>query len=119
MTEPIERNGVDVHFDESQRQMVLLALAKLAMDRPGWMEAVAEIAKKMDNIDSDNNPELFTNLHRLEVLKGVSVKFVQLCWTDTTLYAVDDKGRAWFIEMRSGKWALHGNPTEADAKVEK
>lgn len=36
----------------------------------------------------------------------------QLCWTGTTLYGVDSSGRVWFIEMKNGSWALHGNPIE-------
>jgi hypothetical protein len=44
------------------------------------------------------------------------VRFVSLCFTDQTLYGVDVKGRVWFIDMCDGKWALHGNPTESEAK---
>jgi hypothetical protein len=65
MSQPINWNGVDVHLDEGQRQMVLLALAKLAIERPGFMYALEEIARPMDNIDADNRPELFHQFHKL------------------------------------------------------
>lgn len=65
MSQPINWNGVDVHLDEGQRQMVLLALAKLAIERPGFMYALEEIARLMDNMDADNRPELFHQFHKL------------------------------------------------------
>lgn len=46
------------------------------------------------------------------------VKMKQLCWTGTTLYGVDEEGYIWFIEMKSGSWALHGNPTMDDRAKE-
>jgi hypothetical protein len=36
-------------IDEGQRQMMLLALAELALSRPGWDMALQMIAEKMDN----------------------------------------------------------------------
>lgn len=45
--------------------MVLLALAKLAIERPGFMYALEEIARLMDNMDADNRPELFHQFHKL------------------------------------------------------
>lgn len=36
-------------IDESQRQLLLMALAMLAVERPGFNEALAEIAIKVDN----------------------------------------------------------------------
>lgn len=44
------------------------------------------------------------------------IPMTQLCWTGTTLYGVDAKGRVWYIEMRGGEWALHGNPTLGDLR---
>jgi len=41
--------SVTVTLDEGQRQAVLLALAWLALDRPGWDHMLGEIAQKMDN----------------------------------------------------------------------
>ncbi len=40
-----------VEIDESQRQMTVMALAHLSVQRPGWNMALSEIAKKMDNPD--------------------------------------------------------------------
>lgn len=37
-------------IDESQRQIILLALAHLAVERPGWDVALADIAALMDNV---------------------------------------------------------------------
>jgi hypothetical protein len=38
-----------IEIDESQRQMILLALAHLAIERPGWKYACGETAKVMDD----------------------------------------------------------------------
>ncbi len=46
------------------------------------------------------------------------IKFIELCWTGTTLYALDEEGYVWYIEMKSGKWAMHGNPTIEDYRRE-
>lgn len=48
-------------IDESQRQAMLLALAHLTVERPGWEFMLTEIAKKMDNVIGDV-PELYTRL---------------------------------------------------------
>lgn len=37
---------------EGERQMVLMALAHLAVERPGWDYALTEIAKKMDTLEN-------------------------------------------------------------------
>lgn len=42
------------------------------------------------------------------------VKMKNLCFTDKTLYAVDEEGLVWYINMKNGEWALHGNPTMDD-----
>lgn len=38
------------------------------------------------------------------------VKVAQLCWTGSTLYAVDVEGLLWFINMRTGVWERADNP---------
>lgn len=38
-----------LELDEGQRQMTLLALAELALSRPGFDHSLREIAEKMDN----------------------------------------------------------------------
>lgn len=42
------------------------------------------------------------------------VKMKSLCFTDKTLYAVDEEGLVWYINTKTGDWALHGNPTMDD-----
>lgn len=44
--------------------------------------------------------------------KAVAMR--HLCMTDKTLYALDEFGNVWFIDMKDGEWALHGNPTHDD-----
>ncbi len=51
----------NIELDEGQRQMLLLALAHLAVERPGWTTAIKEVAGKMDNL----NLELFWTFFRL------------------------------------------------------
>jgi hypothetical protein len=38
-------------FEEGDRQMVLLAIAELALSRPGWDYALGEIAKQLNGVD--------------------------------------------------------------------
>jgi len=46
------------------------------------------------------------------------VKMKSLCFTNQTLYGVDEDGYVWFINMKNGEWALHGNPTLDDRAKE-
>jgi len=57
-----------ITIDESQRQMILLALAHLAVERPGWLYACGETAKTMDHIEADR-PKLFDEFHKLRVAR--------------------------------------------------
>lgn len=41
---------MDVTIDEGQRQMVLLALAKLSIERPGWDWALGETARAFNGV---------------------------------------------------------------------
>ena len=41
----------------------------------------------------------------------VLVKMKQLCSTDQTMYAVDEQGYIWFVNMKTGEWEMHGSPT--------
>lgn len=62
--------GIEIGLDESQRQASLLALAHLAVERPGWKQMLSEIALKMDNRDAHGAPDLFTKfiaLHEADV----------------------------------------------------
>jgi hypothetical protein len=40
---------MNIEIDEGQRQMILLALAHLAVERPGWKAALADTALVMDD----------------------------------------------------------------------
>jgi len=53
-----------IQIDESQRQLLLLALATLALQRPGFDFALAEIAKLIDN-DAGGQPEMYSQFKRL------------------------------------------------------
>ncbi len=46
-------------FEEGQRQMMLLAIAELALSRPGWDWTLGELAKQMQG------EEMFAELKRL------------------------------------------------------
>ena len=51
-------------IDEGQRQLVLMALAHLAVERPGFDYALAELAKKMDTVVGDR-PELYDRFREM------------------------------------------------------
>lgn len=40
---------ITITLEEGERQLVLMALAHLAIERPGWDFALMEVAKKLDN----------------------------------------------------------------------
>ena len=59
-------------LEEEERQAVLLALAKLAVDRPGWDYMLSQIALKIDNKKEDGRPEMYDAMmaiHRIGRLK--------------------------------------------------
>jgi hypothetical protein len=59
LLEAISQNKmITVELDESQRQMVLMALAALAIERPGWDMALSAIALKMDNVQTTKQRRL-------------------------------------------------------------
>ena len=47
-------------------------------------------------------------------MKKQMIKITQLCMTTQTLYAVDADGYVWFVDLKTGEWCLHGNPTVED-----
>ena len=53
-----------INIDEGDRQMILLALAHLAVERPGWLYATGLVAAKMDTIELDR-PKMFTEFYML------------------------------------------------------
>ena len=48
-----------IELSEEDRQLVILALAKLSLEQPGWAQALNEIALKMDNSLPDGSAEMF------------------------------------------------------------
>lgn len=61
----IRWDNTKVELDEAQRQMTLLALAKLSIERPGWLFALREIALLMDDADAGGFPEMFQELRNI------------------------------------------------------
>jgi len=55
-------DGATVTIDESQRQMILLALAQLALDRPGWTFTLLETADLFGGLDAQT---MFKEFQRL------------------------------------------------------
>lgn len=49
-------SNLKIEIEEDERQVILLALAHLAVERPGWRNMLERVALKMDN----PGPELFT-----------------------------------------------------------
>ena len=52
-------------LEEGQRQMLLMALAHLAVERPGFSYALEEMAKPIDNRDQEGGPELMRKFARM------------------------------------------------------
>jgi hypothetical protein len=50
-------------IDEGERQMVILALAELALSRPGWDDALRTIAQRIDN--KGIGSPMYENLKRI------------------------------------------------------
>ncbi len=55
---------VTLILEEEERQVVLIALAHLSIDRPGWEDALARIARRIDN-DKDGRPEMYDNFRQV------------------------------------------------------
>ena len=56
---------MQIEISEEQRQMVLLALGHLAVERPGWDHPLNEIACKMDNVEA-GRATLYDNFRKLQ-----------------------------------------------------
>ena len=57
-------SNLKIEIEEDERQVILLALAHLAVERPGWRVMLEQIALKMDN-QVQCVPELFTQFWTL------------------------------------------------------
>lgn len=53
-----------VSLEEGQRQMIIIALAELSIDRPGWTNDLEEIALLMDNKDENGYAKMFEKLRQ-------------------------------------------------------
>jgi hypothetical protein len=55
-----------LRLDEGNRQMVLMALAHLAVERPGWDDALNRLALQIDNAEGGRASlyESFRQMHR-------------------------------------------------------
>jgi hypothetical protein len=51
-------------LEEAERQMVLLALARLSIERPGWDAALNRLAMKIDN-DREGRAEMYDAFRKL------------------------------------------------------
>lgn len=58
-------DDVTITLEEGQRQATLMALAHLAVERPGWRWMLSQIALKMDNRDLLGNADLFEKFVKL------------------------------------------------------
>lgn len=57
-------SNLKIEIEEDERQVILLALAHLAVERPGWRVMLEQIALKMDN-QVQCVPEMFTAFYTL------------------------------------------------------
>ena len=68
-----------VEIDESQRQLIMLALARLSLDRPGWHFALGEVAKQFPG-----GPELYDEFRYItdpdEIEGPDAIDFVLARW---------------------------------------
>lgn len=70
---PMYRTGTgDLELSESNRQLVLMALAHLAVERPGFEPALEQIAMRIDNVIVNPQkpymrlPEMYTRYRRIK-----------------------------------------------------
>jgi hypothetical protein len=55
-------------LDESQRQLVLMALAHLAIERPGWDHVLNDIALKVDYQEKPGRGTMYDGFRQLRQL---------------------------------------------------
>lgn len=64
-----------ITIDDGQRQLIIMALAHLSMESPGWIYALEEIALKMDNQTDDGRPQMFESFRRIHS-EAVAAKLI-------------------------------------------
>ena len=57
---------ISLELSEEDRQLMLLALAKLSLERPGWDYALNTLALKMDNQAERSRAELYDNFRKID-----------------------------------------------------
>jgi len=72
------QEGITLKLEEGERQMVLMALAHLAVERPGWDHALSGIATRIDNIQA-GRPVLFDSFKEMKP-KGIVVESPVQAW---------------------------------------
>lgn len=55
---------INLEMEEGQRQMLIMALAHLAVERPGWDRTLNELAMKIDNV-KEGRAQLYDDFKRL------------------------------------------------------
>lgn len=55
-------------LDEGERQLLLMALAHLAVERPGWDDALNRLALKADDERAGNRAAMYDEFRRLRVV---------------------------------------------------
>lgn len=66
----------EIKIEEGQRQLILLALATLALRSPGFDFALNEIAKKIDNTSETNRAIMYDQFRELNSDRTISNDFV-------------------------------------------
>ena len=65
---------ITMELDEGERQMLLMALAHLAVERRGWDDALERLALQIDNRSVDGEHAVmfneFKRLHRMALAKS-------------------------------------------------
>ena len=103
-----------VMLEEDERQAMLLALAKLSLERPGWDDFLNKIAQKMDNEKAGRAEmyESFRQTSRAEPRWGIWDHFRKEWIMDQQIWEgsyheaesrardMDDKGGKRFYEPR-------------------
>ena len=92
--------------DESQRQLLLLAIARLAVDRPGWDEALGEVAQKLRGVDMFEQFKSYSiprpAFHASGLLDDIDVSFSAI-----SEFTEHFKKFLCWLERRQGKSTLN------------
>lgn len=87
-------NEHTITLDESERQVLLLALAHLAVERPGWDHMLTQIAKRMDNQLPNGRPQMYEDFKRFHDPRKINLPVPGPGQEDTAHYIIDAGGRS-------------------------